>query len=49
MEMFTIAKMEAAAHTTMVPFIVAGLFYYVFNFLVAYGMERVEKSLDYYK
>ena len=49
MEMFTIAKMEAAAHTTMVPFIVAGVFYYVFNFLVAYGMERVEKSLDYYK
>ena len=49
MEMFTIAKMEAAAHTTMVPFIVAGLFYYVFNFLVAYGMERVEKSLDYYR
>ncbi len=49
MEMFTIAKMEAAAHTTMVPFIVAGVFYYVFNFLVAYGMERLEKSLDYYK
>ncbi|MBQ6923274.1 MAG: amino acid ABC transporter permease [Kiritimatiellae bacterium] len=49
MEMFTIAKMEAAAHTTMVPFIVAGLFYYVFNFAVAWGMERVEKSLDYYR
>jgi polar amino acid transport system permease protein len=49
MEMFTIAKMEAAAHTTMVPFIVAGVFYYVFNFLVAYGMERVEKALDYYR
>ena len=49
MEMFTIAKMEAAALTTMVPFIVAGLFYYVFNFAVAWGMERVEKSLDYYR
>ena len=49
MEMFTIAKMEAAAHTTMVPFIVAGVFYYIFNFLVAYGMERVEKSLNYYR
>ena len=49
MEMFTIAKMEAAAHSTMVPFIVAGLFYYVFNFAVAWGMERVEKSLDYYR
>ena len=49
MEMFTIAKMEAAAHTTMVPFIVAGVFYYVFNFAVAWGMERVEKSLSYYR
>ncbi len=48
-EMFTIAKMEAAAHTTMVPFIVAGFFYYVFNFAVAYGMERVEKALSYYR
>lgn len=49
MEMFTIAKMEAAAHTTMVPFIVAGLFYYIFNFIVAWGMERIEKALDYYR
>ncbi len=49
MEMFTMAKMEAAAHTTMVPFIVAGVFYYVFNFAVAWGMERVEKSLSYYR
>ena len=49
MEMFTIAKMEAAAHTTMVPFIVAGVFYYVFNYLVAYGMERIEKKLAYYR
>ena len=49
MEMFTVAKMAASANTTMVPFIVAGLFYYVFNFAVAWGMERVEKSLDYYR
>lgn len=48
MEMFTIAKMEASAHTTMVPFIVAGVFYYLFNFIVAFGMERIEKKLDYY-
>jgi len=49
MEMFTIAKMEAAARTTMVPFIVAGVFYYVFNFVVAWAMERIEKSLSYYR
>ena len=49
MEMFTIAKMEAAAHTTMTPFIVAGAFYYIFNFAVAYAMERLEKSMNYYR
>lgn len=49
MEMFTIAKMEAAAHTTMVPFIVAGVFYYIFNFIVAFAMERIEKALNYYR
>ena len=49
MEMFTMAKMEAAAHTTMVPFMVAGLFYYILNFAVAAGMERIEKALSYYR
>lgn len=48
-EMFSIAKMEAAAKTTMTPFIVAGLFYYIFNFAVAHSMERIEKSLSYYR
>ncbi len=49
LEMFTIAKMEASAHTTMVPFIAAGVFYYIFNFVVAFGMERIEKKLSYYR
>ena len=49
MEMFTIAKAIAAAQTTMAPFIAAGLFYYIFNLLVAVFMEWVEKKLDYYR
>lgn len=49
MEMFTIAKQIAAAQTTMMPFVVAAVFYYIFNLLVAVVMERIEKSLDYYK
>lgn len=49
MEMFTIAKQIAAAQTTMIPFVVAAVFYYVFNLLVAAVMERIEKSLGYYK
>ena len=49
MEMFTMARQIASAQTTMIPFIAAGVFYYVFNFLVAFGMERLEKRLDYYR
>ena len=49
MEMFSIAKAIAAAQTTMMPFIAAGLFYYIFNLLVAVFMEWVEKKLDYYR
>lgn len=47
-EMFTIAKQVAAAETTIVPLFVAGLFYYIFNYLVAFIMERVELSFNYY-
>lgn len=49
MEMFTIAKQIAAAQTTMMPFVVAAIFYYVFNLLVAAVMEHVEKRLSYYR
>lgn len=47
-EMFTQAKAIAAAQTTMVPFIVAGVFYYVFNIIVAVVMESIEKKMDYF-
>ena len=48
-EMFTIAKQIAAAQTTIVPLFVAGLFYYIFNLIVAVGMEYLEKRLSYYQ
>ena len=48
MEMFTVAKMAAAAHTTMVPLIAAGVFYYIFNYLVAWAMESLEQRFSYY-
>lgn len=47
-EMFTVAKQIAAAETSMVPFAVAALFYYIFNLLVSFIMGRVEKKLGYY-
>ncbi|MCI5649667.1 MAG: amino acid ABC transporter permease [Fusicatenibacter sp.] len=48
-EMFTIAKQIAAAQTTMIPFVAAAVFYYVFNVLVAWIMERIEKKFAYYR
>ena len=48
-EMFTIGKQIANSQTSFMPFLVAGVFYYVFNVIVDYLMGRVEKRLDYYK
>ena len=47
-EMFTIAKQIGAKEASMVPLLAAGLFYYVFNLIVALLMERLEKKLNYY-
>ncbi|MBQ6473351.1 MAG: amino acid ABC transporter permease [Victivallales bacterium] len=47
-EMFTRARELASGSASMMPFIAAGIIYYFFNFLVALGMERVEKRLSYY-
>ena len=49
LEMFTVAKQIASAQSTMMPFIVAGVFYYILNFLVASFMSYLEKKLNYYR
>ena len=48
-EMFSLAKQIAASQTSFTPFIIAGVFYFVANYAVAFAMERIEKALDYYK
>ncbi|KXL52085.1 inner membrane amino-acid ABC transporter permease protein YecS [Anaerotignum neopropionicum] len=48
-EMFTLAKQIAAAKTTIIPLFIAGAFYFIFNAVVAYAMERVERALSYYR
>lgn len=48
-EMFTQAKALAATAHNVVPLLAAGLFYYIFNGVVAFLMERVEKSMKYYE
>ncbi len=48
-EMFTIAKQIAAKETTIMPLMIAGMFYYIFNLIVAVVMEKIEKAFAYYK
>ena len=48
-EMFTIGKQIANSQTSFMPFLVAGVFYYIFNAIVGFAMGRVEKSMSYYK
>ena len=48
-EMFTMAKRIAAKETSMIPFVAAGIFYYVFNLIVALVMNRIEKKMSYYR
>jgi His/Glu/Gln/Arg/opine family amino acid ABC transporter permease subunit len=47
-EMFTIGKQIANSQTSFMPFVVAGVFYFVFNAIVDYGMGRIENRLNYY-
>jgi polar amino acid transport system permease protein len=47
-EIFTIAKQIAASQTNVMPLFVAGIFYYIFNFLVAALMSYLEKRMNYY-
>ena len=47
-EMFTLAKRMVAAQGNILPYAAAAIFYYVFNFVVAYAMDKLEKRLDYY-
>ncbi|MBE6493290.1 MAG: amino acid ABC transporter permease [Methanosphaera stadtmanae] len=48
-EMFTIAKQIAAADASINALLVAGIFYYVFNVVVARVMVHIEQKLDYYE
>lgn len=48
-EMFTMAKQLAAAQSTIIPLMIAGLYYYIFNLLVSFVMEQIEKHYSYYR
>lgn len=48
-EMFSMAKQLTASYSSMMPLLVAGVFFYIFNFVVAFVMSRLEKKLNYYR
>ena len=48
-EMFTIGKQIANSQTSFMPFVIAGVFYFLFNAIVGWVMGRFEKRLNYYR
>ena len=47
-EMFSTAKAHVASQVSMLPFVFAAVFYWVFNFVVEVVLGRVEKKMGYY-
>lgn len=48
-EMFSIGKQIANSQSSFMPFLIAGVFYYIFNSIVAFVMSWIEKRLNYYR
>ena len=48
-EVFSLAKQISASQASFMPFLIAGIFYFVANYIVERVMLRFEKSMDYYK
>ena len=48
-EVFSLAKQISASQSSFMPFLIAGVFYFVANYVVEFIMKRIEKSMDYYK
>ena len=48
-EVFSLAKQISASQTSFMPFLIAGVFYFVANYVVERVMARIERSMDYYK
>ena len=48
-EMFSIGKQIANSQTSFMPFVIAGVFYYIMNMVVAFVMSFFEKRMNYYR
>lgn len=47
-EMMSVSKSLAAREASMIPYVLAGIIYWCFNFVVEWVLNRIEKRLDYY-
>ena len=48
-EVFSIAKQISASQTSFMPFLIAGVFYFIMNYVVARAMAQAEKALSYFR
>ncbi len=48
-EVFSLAKQISASETSFTPFVIAGIFYFVANYVVEFAMLRIEDSMNYYR
>ena len=48
-EMFSIGKQIANSQASFMPFVIAGVFYYIMNLVMAFVMSFIEKRLNYYR
>ena len=48
MEMFSSARALAAREVSMIPYLIAGIIYWVINFFIEMILTRIEKKLAYY-
>ena len=48
MEMFSQAKALAASQVSLVPYVIAGVIFWIFNFIVEVILTRIEKRMNYY-
>mgnify|MGYP003293948174 CR=1 FL=1 len=48
-EMFTRAEQIASKNGNIIPYLIAAVFYYIFNYTVAFIIQKIEKRLNRYK
>ena len=48
-EVFSLAKQISASQRSFMPFLIAGVFYFIANYAVAFAMERTEKAFAYFR